>query len=324
MSETSSGGSTRPLAPLADPLGEALHLLRLSGTLYCRAELSAPWGVEVPPLPGLMILQVVTAGQCWLEVDGGEPRLLRAGTLVLLPHGTAHRVRSDRCAAVRPLFEIPVEQVSERFEIMRHGGGGELVQITYGVFELDHVAAKRLIAQLPTVLEIDAWDESAAHWLQSTLRFIAREALALRPGGETIITRLADVLVIQAIRSWLDTPEARQGWLAALRDPQVGRAMAAIHRAPDQDWSVASLARVAGMSRSAFAARCTELIGEPVMHYLAQWRMHLARSHLRRTSEPLASVAHRFGYRSQAAFSRAFKRAFGVSPGSIRGGAGAP
>ncbi|MEV7006736.1 AraC family transcriptional regulator [Streptosporangium sp. NPDC051022] len=316
--------AARPFPPSADLLGEALHLLRLTGTLYCRAELTAPWGVEVPELEGVMTFQVVTAGHCLLEVDGTEPRLLRQGSLTLIPHGTPHRLRSGPQAGTEPLFDIPVEQVSDRYEIMRHGGGGDLTHVTYGVVRFDHVVAQRLVGQLPRVLQIDTWDDDAG-WLHSTLRFISREALALRPGGETVITRLADILVIQAIRSWLDSaPEANQGWLAALRDEQVGRALTAMHRAPEQEWSVASLAREAGMSRSAFSARFTDLVGEPAMRYLAQWRMQLARTHLQRTREPLSAVARRFGYQSEAAFCRAFKRAFGVSPGSARQAAAEP
>ncbi|MFE6286066.1 AraC family transcriptional regulator [Streptomyces sp. NPDC057877] len=302
-----------------DLLGEVLHPLRLTGTLYCRAELTAPWGVEVPELSELMAFQVVTAGRCWLETDAAEPYLLQQGSLTLIPHGTPHRLRSSPQAATEPLFQIPVEQISDRYEIMRHGGGGEVTQITYGVVRFDHVAAHRLLAQLPPVLHIETWDEDVSGWLHSTLRLIAREARALRPGGETVITRLADVLVIQAIRSWLDSaPEARQGWLAALRDEHIGRALASIHRAPEREWSVSSLAGEAGMSRSAFSARFTELVGEPVMRYLTRWRMQLARTHLQQTAEPLPAVARRFGYQSEAAFCRAFRRAFAVSPGSLR------
>ncbi|MBG0829381.1 AraC family transcriptional regulator [Planomonospora sp. ID67723] len=314
--------AARAFPPPADLLGEALHLLRLTGTLYCRAELTAPWGIDVPALDGLMTFQVVTAGHCWLEVDGAGPRLLRQGSLTLIPHGTPHRLRSSPQAGTEPLFGIPVEQISERYEIMRHGGGGDPAHVTYGVVRFDHVVAQRLVAQLPQVLQIDAWDDDAG-WLHSTLRFISREALALRPGGETVITRLADILVIQAIRSWLDSaPEANRGWLAALRDEQVGRALTSIHRAPEREWTVAALAREAGMSRSAFSARFTGLVGEPAMRYLARWRMHLAHAHLRQTPEPLSAVARRFGYQSEAAFCRAFKRAFGMPPGDVRQAAG--
>ncbi|WP_106398636.1 AraC family transcriptional regulator [Actinocorallia populi] len=310
--------AARPFPSAADPLGEVLHQLRLTGTLYCRAELTAPWGVEVPELPGSMTLQVVTAGRCLLEVGDAEPIPLRQGSLTLIPHGVPHRLRSGPGAGIVPLFDIPVEQVTERYEFMRHGGGGEAALVTYAVMRFDHGAARRLVAQLPDVLHIDAWDDEEG-WLASTLRFIAREALAVRPGGETVMTRLADVLVVQAIRMWLDSaPQAREGWLAALRDEHIGRALAVVHRSPERPWTVAALAAEAGMSRSAFSARFTSLVGEPAMAYLASWRLDLARTHLQDTRDPLSAVAHRFGYQSEAAFSRAFKRAFGVSPGRLR------
>jgi len=303
----------------ADPLAETLHLLRLTGTLYCRAELTAPWGIDVPPLEGFMTFQVVTAGHCRLEVDGEEPRLLQQGSLTLISQGTPHRFRSSADAATEPLFDIPVEQVSDRYEIMRHGGGGDFTHVMYGVMRFDHAAAQRLVSLLPKVLQVNTWDDDDAGWLHSTLQFISREARTLKPGGETVITRLADIVVIQAIRSWLDSaPEASQGWLAALRDERVGRALASIHRTPEHDWTVASLAKEVGMSRSTFSARFTDLVGEPAMHYLTSWRMQLARMHLQETSDPLSIVASRVGYQSDAAFCRAFKRMFGVPPGSLR------
>lgn len=309
----------RSIAPNADPLGEALHLLQFSGTLYCRAELTAPWGVSMPLLDDCMVFHIVTAGQCWLEVEGEEPRLLEQGSLTLLPHSTAHTFRSAAGVPTTPLFDIPVEALSDRYELMRHGGGGDVVRLTCGVVQFDNVAASRLIAQLPRVLHISSWDDESASWLQSTLRFIAREALSLQPGGETVITRLVDILVIQAIRSWLDgAPEAREGWLAALRDEHVGKAIAAIHRAPAEAWTVESLASITRLSRSAFSARFSELVGESAMQYVTNWRMQLARVHLQQSDEPLSLVALRFGYQSDAAFCRAFKRTFGVSPGALR------
>ena len=302
-----------------DPLGETLHLLRLTGTLYCRSELTAPWGVDLPAFEGCMMFHVVTAGHCWLEVEGDEPRLLQQGSLALVPHGTGHRIRSSQTAEAEPLFDIPVEQVSDRYEIMRYGGAGELTHLTCGVVRFDHVAGQQLMALLPRVLQIDTWADDEGSWLQSTLRFIAREARELRPGGETVITHLADILIIQAIRSWIDSaPQADRGWLAALRDDQVGRALAAIHREPEKDWTVALLAKEVGMSRSGFSARFTSLVGESSMRYLTQWRMQLARAQLLETSDSLSVLADRLGYQSEAAFSRAFKRVFGVSPGSLR------
>jgi AraC-like DNA-binding protein len=315
----------REIPGLADPLGETLHMLRLNGSLYCRSELTAPWGIDMPSFDGYMIFHVVTSGHCWLEIEGEEPRLLQQGSLTLVPHGNGHCIRSSPGARAMPLFDIPVERVSDRYEVMRYGGDGDLTQLTCGVVSFDQLAGQQLVAQLPEVLQIDSWDEEEDSWLQSTLRFISREARELRPGGETVITHLADILIIQAIRTWIDqAPEADQGWLAALRDKQVGRALAAIHREPEKDWTVDSLAREVGMSRSGFSARFTSLVGESAKRYLTQWRMQLARAQLQQTSDSLSVLADRLGYQSEAAFCRAFKRVYGVPPGSFRHSTPAP
>ena len=158
--------------------------------------------------------------------------------------------------------------------------------------------------------------------MPAILGLMAAEARALRPGGEAVITRLADILVIQAIRSWLETdPAARTGWLGALQDRQIGPAIALIHRDPARAWTVASLADELAMSRSAFAARFTELVGEPAMPYVTRWRMHVAVGALRDEGATVAELADRLGYRSEAAFSRAFKRVVGVPPGALRASA---
>ena len=312
-------GNNRALPTFTDPLGETLHRLRLNGTLYCKSELTAPWGVDLPAFDGSMMFHVVTSGHCWLEVAGEAPRLLQQGSLTLVPHGNGHCIRSSTDAYATPLLDIPVEQISDRYEIMRYGGDGELTQLTCGVVSFDHVAGRQLIAQLPMILQITAWDEMEDSWLQSTLRLIAREARDLRPGGETVITHLADILIIQAIRSWIDSaPEANQGWIAALRDHYIGKALMAIHKAPENNWTVASLAKKVGMSRSGFSARFTQLVGTSAKRYLTQLRMQLARSQLQQTSDSIALLADRLGYQSEAAFSRAFKREFGESPGSVR------
>lgn len=309
-----------PLLPApSDPLGETLHMLRLTGTLYCRGEFTAPFAIEIPEFEGVMTFLVVTSGRCWLQVENTEPRLLEQGSLALIPHGPRHTVSSDPNLPGAPLFDLPVEKISERYEFMRHGGGGEMTRTMYGVVRFDDVAAQHLIRLLPDIIQIDVWDDDASGWLQSTLRFIASEAAELRPGGETVITRLADVVIIQAIRAWLDTsPDADQGWLAALRDTQIGHALALIHRAPDRDWSVEILSHEVGMSRSAFSARFTEMVGSSPMRYLTEWRMQVARTRLLESTDPLSKISIELGYQSEAAFCRAFKRVFSVSPGYMR------
>ena len=211
---------------------------------------------------------------------------------------------------------MPIEKISDRYEVLRCGSGGELTQVTCGIVLIEHTASDRLVAQLPELLVVDGWDSIGDGWLQSTLQFIAREANEQRVGGETILTHLADILVIQAIRNWLENaPEARQGWLAALRDRHIGQALLAIHQSPGEAWTVESLARKVGMSRSGFSARFSELIGDSVKSYLTQWRMRVARKRLQKENVAIGQLADDLGYGSEAAFSRAFKRVYGYSPG---------
>jgi AraC-like DNA-binding protein len=303
----------------ADPLGDALHLLRMAGVFYCRSEFTEPWGLELPPFEACMMFHVVTAGRCWLEVDGAPRRELRPGELALVPHGDGHRLVSAPGVAVAKLFDIPRDLVSDRYEVLRYGGGGEATTVICGLVRFDHPAAQQLVRLLPRLIGVDAWSSPEMEWMQSTLQFMAAEARAARPGGDTVITRLADILVIQAIRAWLaHDPSAHSGWLGAVRDPQIGKAIALVHREPGRPWTVASLAGTAGMSRSAFSARFTELVGEPAMRYVARARMNAATMWLKEERTTLAELADRLGYESEAAFSRAFKRVVGIAPGAAR------
>ncbi len=303
----------------ADPLGEVLHMLRLNGTLYCRAELAAPWGIAMPHMVDSMLFIVVMAGEGWLRIADREPKRLANGGMVLIPHGTPVELTSKPGQPLVPLFDLPMTRVSERYEMLHVEGPGPLTRAMTGVVSFDDIAARRLVGALPPALHIDRWHDAAGLWLSSTLDLIAHEAATLKPGGEVVITRLADILIIQAIRVWLDTaPEARQGWLAALRDQQLGRALGAMHRNPEANWTLDGLARLAGMSRSSFAARFTEMVGVPPMRYLTEWRLNKARIALREGSEPIGQVARNMGYQSEPAFGRAFKQHFGVSPGAVR------
>ena len=305
-------------APL-DPLGEALHSLRMSGTLYCRSELSAPWALALPIEKDSLSFHVVISGECWLEVEGADPIYLRPGDLALVPHSEGHCLSSELNLPGFPLEEFKIEKVSERYFILGYGGGGPTTRLICGEVRFDHPAARNLLGLLPRVIHVEASRSPQTDWMQSTLRLMAAEAMELRPGGETVITRLSDILVIQAIRSWIQgDPAAQTGWLGALQDNRLGHAIMLIHRNPDHPWTVAALAGEVAMSRSAFAARFTEVVGEPAMHYVARWRMHLAFTWLNEDRVTLAELASRLGYQSEAAFSRAFKRFNGISPGAVR------
>jgi AraC-like DNA-binding protein len=311
--------STDPgLPPSSDPLGEVLQLLQLSGVLYCSAELTDPWGIEVPALPGVMNVEVVTSGHCWLELEGEAPVFMPEGSLVLIPRGRRHKLRGNPGDRTTWLEDIPIERIGDRFEIMRFGGGGKLTEVTYYGVRFDPYLADRLVRLLPEVLHLRTHVDDGS-WLHSTIQFIAREARQRLPGSETVITRLADILVIQAIRTWIENErEETHGWIAALHDRQIGKAMSLMHRRPERDWRVDTLAREVGMSRSGFSARFTALVGEPVLQYLTGLRMQLAHRELRQTPDTLARIAERVGYQSEPAFNRAFKRVVGMPPGAVR------
>lgn len=309
----------RDIPKLTDPLGETLYQIRLNGCLYCNSELTAPWGITMPKLDGKMMFHIITAGKCWLQVGKNKPHLLHQGAVAIVPQGKGHVISSDVYAKPEGLFNIPVDKVSERFEVMRYGGGGELTELTCGVVSFDHVSGQQLIRHLPEQLIIDSWDADTNSWVQSMLRFITNEAKELKIGGETIITHLSDILIIQVIRAWVDSaPEAHEGWFAALRHQQIGKALVTIHRNFEKTWTVESLAKEVGMSRSAFSAKFTDLVGDSVKSYLTNWRMQIARNRLMNNMFPISIIAEQMGYNTEAAFSRAFKRNLGITPGSVR------
>lgn len=314
-----------PWPASSDPLGDALHLMRLRGAFYCRSELTAPWGAELPAVESHLWLHVVTSGLCILEVDGAEPIWIERGDLTLVPHGHGHRIRSlpmdgRQIPATPSVLDLDREMIGERYEILRHGGGGPRTDMICCAVRFDHPIAANVVSVLPKILHLPASSRSArGTWLRSTLDLMAAEVDSRQPGGETIITRLADVLVVQAIRAWLERdPAAKSGWLGALGDPQLGRALSLVHGEPERAWSVADLASEVGMSRSAFSDRFTELVGESPMRYVTRWRMSLAERWLADGEQTVSEVARRVGYDSLPAFSRAFKRTVGVPPVEVR------
>ncbi len=302
-----------------DPLGEVLHTLRMTGTFYCRSELTAPWGLSMPAAPGCLWFHMGLVGECRIEGDDFDEITVTPGTFVLVTRGDGHRLSTGPGAEVVPVMDLPNVLEHERYALLRYGGGGAPTTLVCGIVGIDHEAAENLVQALPPIIHLDALTSLRAEWMQSTIRLMAAEAAELLPGGETIVTRLADVLVVQAIRHWLrNDPAARSGWIGALRDPVIGRALALIHREPGEHWTVASLAARVAMSRSAFAARFVELVGETPMRYVARVRMRAARELLKQPGSTVADVAWNLGYRSEAAFSRAFKRTTGQTPGSVR------
>jgi AraC-like DNA-binding protein len=301
-------------------VGEALRYVQMSGVFYCPSELSEPWGLELPSMPNCVWFHAVTEGTCTLDVDG-QISVLRTGDFVLVPHGTGHRAWGETLTETPLVFDLPHDEVNEHYAILRHGGGGTQTRLVCGGIAFEHPTARQLVDALPAVIHIEGARSTRSDWMRATLELMADETRLARPGGEAVISRLCDIVVIQAIRSWIENdPAAQTGWLGALRDRQIGAAMAKIHAEPARDWSVARLADEVAMSRSAFAARFTELVGESAMRYVTRWRMHVARD-LLRNGKTVAATAGEVGYESEAAFSRAFKRVMGEPPRGARSNA---
>jgi len=260
----------------------------------------------------------VAAGRMQLRIDGGDTIDVRASELVLLPHNDAHIFGSDLNAVVMPAHQVIRPPPDGGISRIKYGGGGEITQLLCG-FLGSEAAFSPLLASLPPVLKLDLRATASGAWIESSFRFAVSEIAAGRIGSATVITKLSELLFVEAVSQFVASlPAERRGWLAGLRDPQIGRALALLHARPTAEWTAETLALEVSMSRSVFAERFTSLVGHPPMHYLALWRMHLAAQQLREGHGSVAQIAFEVGYGSEAAFSRAFKRQFGTSPGIWR------
>lgn len=301
-----------------DALTEVLRDLRLVQSFYCHSELTAPWGIGMPA-EDHAVFHFVVEGEAWLERPGVEPTRLQVGDFLLVAPRVAHGVASDAGIPCQNVKDLAYETVGGQTMLLRHGGGGCRTVLACGGVRFQDPAAHPLVGLMPDVLHIRGSDDSEAHLMRHMLAAMSRESLNPRPGGTTVMLRLADILVIHAIRWWIDHATCKEsGWLGALRDPQIGRALVQIHHQPERDWTVAALAACAHMSRSVFSDRFTALVGAPPLLYLTRWRMHLAARWLREDRASLGEVATRLGYESEPSFSRAFKRHIGVPPGAVR------
>jgi AraC-like DNA-binding protein len=302
-----------------DILTELIDTLRLRGTAYCRTELTAPWGMLLPA-SDLAHFHVVQHGNCWVQIDGETSATpLTAGDLVVISHGRGHRLLDNPASAAIPLDDLIRGHEGGVRPLIRHGGGGAMTAFICGAFHFERRDDHPLLRILPGLVRVEGHDRQTPPWLESTLRFLADELRQNAPGSETIVARLIDIIFVQTIRAWIaQMPATDGGWLRALSDPQIGQALGLMHRAPERSWTVASLAAEVAMSRSAFSARFTQLTGEAPMTHLFRWRMWLAADQLRRDDLPIADIAARTGYESEMAFSKAFKRHFGVPPSVYR------
>jgi AraC-like DNA-binding protein len=318
------------VAVMIDPLSEVLRSVRLTGGIFLDARFTAPWSVHTklvaedcgafavkPPL--LIAYHFVIEGQFLLSIDGEAPVEVHAGEIVLLPRNDAHTLAS--ATGLVPTSARHLIQPSEEGGLAKisYGGGGETTHLVCGFLGSEE-PYNPLIATLPRVLKLDVREGVSRDWVEASVRYAASELTAGRFASSSLLSRLSELLFVEAMRQYSVTFSDRNaGWLKGVADPQVGRALAAIHHNMSSPWSANSLAREVSMSRSAFVDRFTSLVGVPPIRYLTIWRLQKAQRSLRETRKTVAQLAEDVGYGSGEAFSRAFKREFGLSPAQWRG-----
>jgi AraC-like DNA-binding protein len=312
-----------------DALSDILAAVRLSGGAFLDAEFSAPWCIaaQVGPedcgptghVPAhIVAYHYVVSGRMWIRAGDESPLEVGAGEIVLLPRNDPHVLGSAPGIPPLVIDHLVQPPAGSGPATLRHGGGGAVTQIVCGFVGCD-VPNNPLVATLPVLLRLSVGESAGGEWIGGSFRRAAEEFATGGMGSATVLAKLAELLFVEAVRRYLVTlPEDRTGWLAGLRDRAVGRALALMHTRVGEDWTTEALARECSLSRSAFAERFTTLIGVPPMRYLAQWRLQLAAVRLRDSARPTVQIAYELGYGSDAAFSRAFRRQFGVTPAAWR------
>lgn len=313
-----------------DALSDVLRGVKLTGAVFLHAEFSAPWCIGVPPaqmaarflMPSaerLVRYHLVTEGRCVIKPDGAGITSLEPGDVAVLPHDESHLIGSDLHlppASMRALAQPPGWK---QLPLARYGGGGEIARVVCGFLACDPRLCRPMLATLPPLLKVNIRASQAGGWIEGSIRYAADQAMSPRPGGDALLAKLSEVLFVETLRIYLEQlPSERTGWLAGLRDPLVSAALAALHAQPARPWTVETLAREVGASRTVLADRFAHFIGEPPMHYLARWRLAVAADLLRSGRTTLTRVAESVGYQSETAFNRAFKREHGVSPAKWR------
>ncbi|MET0813630.1 MAG: AraC family transcriptional regulator [Pseudoxanthomonas sp.] len=312
-----------------DALSETLRVVHLVGAIFIQGKFTAPWCYQsqradtAAPLlePGaerVVIFHLITEGECYVELDGQPPMKLIAGDAVLFPQGDAHRMTSE--PGLPPAAGGRLSAVlTRRPRTLIYGGGGAATRLVCGYLACDARLAQMLLAGLPPVVRVNVRGSNAGMWLEASVRYALAEARSPRPGGAGVLAKLSEVLFIEVLRLHMNEHhEGRTGWLAGLSDRIVGGALNAMHQRPAHAWTLEELARSAGSSRSVLAERFQQLVGSSPMQYLTQWRMLLAANLLCRSNAPLMRIAEDVGYQTDTAFSRAFRREYGLPPAAWR------
>jgi len=312
-----------------DPFSQILSGVVLKGALFFNAEFSAPWGfnaptarelatVLAPDAPHLLVYHFLVEGSGIVSL-GDAAIELEPGDVVVLPHGDAHEMCSAQGVA-RKLSEAMMAKLKTRdLSAMHTGGGGEVARFVCGFMVCDPLLCRPILQSLPPAFKVNLRSDRSGQWLEHTLLHLVEEAASENAGSEAVLAKLSEALFVDTLRRYLaGLPEQEVGWLAAARDPMIGKSLMLLHSRSQHPWTLVELAREVGLSRSALAERFTRYLSEPPMAYLIRRRLKLAARALASTSRGVAEIAEDVGYESEAAFNRAFKREFGLPPARYR------
>jgi AraC-like DNA-binding protein len=296
-----------------DILTDVLNRVRLSGTLLFHYELGLPWNVELPQFPDA-VFHYLRRGSATIELREGPPLRIAGGDFVLIARGEPHVIRSGR--RTKPLSLLDLDRQPAHLGIVHHGGEQEpLSTLICGFFALARPAQIRVLELLPPIVHLRPDHD----WLDTILRRLVAESAVERPGQCAVLARITEVLFVEVLRSWIKSlGPGEGGWIGAIADPQIGKALQLIHEQPGRPWTLRELGRSAGLGRSAFAARFKQLVGQSVYRYLVARRMDEAARMLESSDETIARIANHVGYETTTAFSKVFQQYFGFSPGRYR------
>ena len=307
-----------------EALRRALEQLRLQGAIYLRAEYSESWALDGlggpmfaammhPGAERLVLFHVIASGRCWVSPPGGERYWASAGEVIVLPYGDEFGMGGIEPATPTHITSVVPPPPWTEMPVIRFGGGGGRTDVVCGCLYSEDPLFDPALAAFPRAFVVRPPEGPAKSWFHASIAY-ALEETSGEPSAPRS-TKIPELLLVEALRLHLTAaPAAERGWIAALRDPVLGGAMAAIHADPARNWTVADLAAEASVSRSILNGRCRDVLGRSPIRYLNEWRMHVAQDLLANTDSTVAAIAHAVGYEAEEAFSRAFKRAHGLSP----------
>jgi AraC-like DNA-binding protein len=330
MTETQSVLSETPNQVSVDLLSDLLGSMHLSGAVLFSAVFREPWGLAAPAgcelscmLPFrteyIIPFHIIAEGACWLELNERTRVWLQAGDAVLLPYGDSHGLCGREEAVKVPAGQLVPPPPWPDVLRIEHGGAGARTHVICGFLQCDELLFHPLLRYLPALMHVSPGRAPDDEWLAGTIRHTAQEACRADPGRRSMLPRLAELMFVEILRKHMQALSVGEvGWFAAINDPVVGAALKWLHTAPLEDWNVERLARRVGVSRTVLAERFKHFLDMPPMHYLTYWRLQLAAQRLKATDTPMKGIADQAGYESEAAFSRAFKRHFGLPPADWR------